>query len=688
MPTQSLESWNGISQMLNSSPRGIFWRRLFVIGGAAAMTAEAAHEMYNALGMTGLSVPEAVVLALYVALFGWIAFAFTTAVGGCISLLFGRKLHKIDFEHDAMCLTGRTALLMPTYNESPARVMATLQAIFESLKSLGIADHFHIFIISDTTDPNIWIAEEASFLRLRHHTGAHEQIFYRRRPKNTERKSGNIADWVKRFGGAYPQMLVLDADSVMTGEAILRLSAALERYDTVGLIQSLPVIVNGTTLFARAQQFASRVYGPVVAEGLSWWQGAEGNYWGHNAVIRVKAFAEAAGLPLLRGRRPFGGAIMSHDFVEAALLRRSGWAVHLIPGLRGSYEESPPSLPDLAVRDRRWCQGNLQHSAILLGRGLHWVGRLNLFAGIGAYVTSPLWLLFLIAGVLLSLQSRFIRPQYFSAGPSLFPDWPHVDPVRAEWVLIGTLGVLLAPKFLGFLVLLMDAPARRGCGGATRALASILIETFITGLIAPIAMLSQSIAVTAILVGRDSGWTAQRRGHGHLSFRNIWCTYIQHTIFGLVFAVTTYLVSPFLFLWMMPVVLGLALAIPLAVVTAQPGVGLAARNLRLLQTPEERSPPAILVRAAELFESFRENETLRAVPRLLADRRLLSAHTAMLPLTRPKGGLETDLIIGLARLEEAENAAGAESHLSEKELVALLGDRRGVDRLIAAAQLS
>jgi membrane glycosyltransferase len=351
-------------------------------------------------------------------------------------------------------LSGLTALLMPTYNESPARVMAGLQAIYESLLAAGVGEHFHIFILSDTTDPNIWIAEEAGFLALRDRTGAGEQIFYRRRSKNTERKSGNIADWVKRFGGGYPQMLVLDADSIMTGEAIVRLSAAMERHDDVGLIQTLPTIVNGSTLFARAQQFAARVYGPVIAQGLSWWQGAEGNYWGHNAVIRTRAFAEAAGLPTLRGRKPFGGHIMSHDFVEAALLRRAGWAVYLVPELRGSYEESPPSLRDLAVRDRRWCQGNLQHTGVLAGHGLHWASRLNLLTGIGAYITSPMWLLFLISGVLLSMYARFIRPHYFAAGRSLFPDWPQVDPVRAEWVFIGTMLVLLAPKFLGYLILI------------------------------------------------------------------------------------------------------------------------------------------------------------------------------------------------------------------------------------------
>ncbi len=157
----------------------------------------------------------------------------------------------------------------------------------------------------------------------------------------------------------------------MTGETLVRLVGAMERHPDVGLIQTLPIITGATTLFARMQQFAGRVYGPLIAHGIAWWHGAEGNYWGHNALIRTRAFAEQAGLPELAGRKPFGGPIMSHDFVEAALMRRGGWAMHMVPGVRGSYEEVPPTLTDLAVRDRRWCQGNLQHAAVLPTRGLH-----------------------------------------------------------------------------------------------------------------------------------------------------------------------------------------------------------------------------------------------------------------------------------------------------------------------------
>ncbi len=422
---------------------------------------------------------------------------------------------------------------MPAYNEQPSRIMAELQAIDESLREIGAGDAFDLFILSDTTDPDIWIAEEAGFLALRERTGGHARIFYRRRPRNIARKSGNIAEWVRRFGGAYQQFLILDADSLMAGETLVRLVGAMERHPDVGLIQTLPIITGATTLFARMQQFAGRVYGPLIAHGIAWWHGAEGNYWGHNALIRTRAFAEQAGLPELAGRKPFGGPIMSHDFVEAALMRRGGWAIHMVPGVRGSYEEVPPTLTDLAVRDRRWCQGNLQHAAVLPTRGLRAISRLHLLTGIGSYITAPLWLLFILTGILIAVQARFVQPDYFPQGKALFPSWPVIDPVRAMWMFIGTMGLLLVPKLLGCVAILVHRRERRGCGGALRLFLGLLLETLVAGLMAPVVMLTQSIDVVAILIGRDSGWSAQRREDGGIPARETRRLYRRHTVLGI-----------------------------------------------------------------------------------------------------------------------------------------------------------
>ncbi|WP_419760139.1 glucans biosynthesis glucosyltransferase MdoH [Acidisoma sp.] len=686
MPVQSLGVSPPHARRPVTSPRGIALRRLFVIGGAVAMTAAGGWQMYRVLNGNGPSILGIVVLVLFLALFAWVALAFMSAVGGFIAAISGGGLG-LGITRDGPLpeLASRTALLMPTYNESPGRVMAAVLAIHESLAATGLGAMFDIFILSDTTDPDVWIAEEAAFLALRARAGAGaRQIFYRRRPKNTERKSGNLAEWVRRFGGAYPQMLTLDADSLMEGATIVRMAAAMERHPGVGLIQTLPVIVNGTTLFARMQQFAGRVYGPLIAQGITWWHGSEGNYWGHNAIIRTQAFAEQAGLPHLPGRKPFGGAILSHDFVEAALMRRGGWAIHMVPGLAGSFEESPPSLTDVAIRDRRWCQGNLQHIGVLPARGLNWISRLHLLMGIGSYVTSPLWLCFLLAGVLISLQSRFVLPQYFGTSKSLFPRWPHVDPILAKWVFIATMAVLLAPKLLAYILLLFDGPLRRGCGGAVRALLSLLLETLLGGLIAPVAMLIQTEGVMQILGGRDSGWNAQQRDGAAVPLRIIWRQYWRFMVFGVVLALAAYAVSPALFLWMTPVLAGLVLAVPLVMLTGSQGLGLGLKRLGLLSITEERAASGVMVRAAAWHAGF-AGETDGAVGRLLHDPILLSAHEAMLPPARRPGRdpIDVPLLVGLTKLAEAETLQGALSALTKPETAAVLGSAEGLSRLRA-----
>jgi membrane glycosyltransferase len=364
----------------------------------------------------------------------------------------------------------------------------------------------------------------------------------------------------------------------------------------------------------------------------------------------------------------------------------------MVPGLAGSYEESPPSLSELLVRDRRWCQGNLQHAAVLLARRLHWVSRLHLMTGIGSYVTAPMWLLFITTGVLISLQARFVPPEYFPSGPSLFPQWPAQDPVRSMWVFVGTMAVLLTPKLLAYAALLADANARRDCGGAVRAFVGLLVETIIAGLLAPVTMLIQSIGVISILFGRDSGWLPQRRGDGRIRFRDIARRYAGHTVFGLALGVASYLVALPLLLWMSPVVLGLLLAIPLAAATAERRLGQALLRLGLLQTPEERRPPEVLARAAELYHELSVTDAADGanVRRLLENPVLLNAHRRMLPQgRRPRlDPVDVVLLVGLAKLEEEETLDGAMARLTTAEKTAVLADGRGIDRLVALARSS
>jgi membrane glycosyltransferase len=682
MPTQSLRIAPAATARPASTPGAIGLRRFLVIGGAIALSVGGTYEMYLVLGGNALTALTVFMLLLFLALFAWIALSFTSALAGFVSLVLGGGRRLIA--RDLVMPTSRTALLMPTYNENPSRVTAGLQAIDESLRALDAGGAFDIFILSDTVEPEVWIAEEAAFLALRQRTDGDHRIFYRRRAQNTARKAGNIADWVTRFGSAYPQFLILDADSVMTGEILIRLVTAMERHPDVGLIQTLPVITGGTTLFARLQQFAGRVYGPLIAHGIAWWHGAEGNYWGHNALIRTRAFAEQAGLPELRGRKPFGGHIMSHDFVEAALIRRGGWAVHMMPGLVGSYEESPPSLIDLSVRDRRWCQGNLQHAAVLLtARGVAWTSRLHLLTGIGSYLTSPLWLLFLLTGIVITLRARFVPPDYFPAGKSLFPQWPVIDPVRAMWLFVGTMGLLLAPKLLGTIAIVLRGRERRGCGGVVRLLLSLLIETVISGLIAPVVMLTQSIDVCQILLGRDSGWSTQRRDDGGVMLREIARRYRRHTVLGVLLGGIAWAVSPYLALWMLPVVLGLALAIPLATLTGQRRAGLALRRMGLLRIPEEVELPTVLARANDLSRAADAAPTVDPVRHMLGDATLLAAHRRMLPPPRrPRiDPLDIALLVGRAKLDEAVSVEAAWADLTRAERAAVLADDAALTRL-------
>ncbi|MFN5684938.1 glucans biosynthesis glucosyltransferase MdoH, partial [Bradyrhizobium sp.] len=452
---------------LSSGP-GVAVRRALVLASTAALTAVGCAKMYQVVEVGGVTVLEGLVLVLFCILLAWITFAFITALAGfAVTLARSRETIPIDLDGPLPALSSRTAMLLPTYNEDPDAVMVRLRAMIESAANTGAADRFDWFLLSDTTDPDIWIGEEAAFLALRDACPAH-RVYYRHRADNLARKSGNIAEWVRRFGAAYDHMIILDADSLMSGETMVRLAYAMEQAPQAALIQTLPVIVNGSSLFARLQQFAGRLYGPVIASGNAWWYGAEGNYWGHNAIIRVAAFAQHAGLPELRGRKPFGGHILSHDFIEAALMRRAGWGIYMTVNLAGSYEEVPPSLIDYAARDRRWCQGNLQHLAVLPARGLHWVSRLHLLIGIGAYVTAPLWLAFLVLGILISLQANFVRPEYFPKGFALFPSWPAQDPVLAAQVFGATLGLLMIPKLLACLAALFTADRRRGFGGGLR----------------------------------------------------------------------------------------------------------------------------------------------------------------------------------------------------------------------------
>lgn len=610
MPEQSFKDGRLQVPRQRTAPRMMALRRFYILGGTAAMTIAATVMMWKVLAMNGISVLEACLLVLFVALFAWIALSFSGAVAGFLTAVFDRgyKLG-IDPDQPLPVVHTRTALLMPTYNEDPRRLLAGLQAIYESVADTGQLAQFDFFVLSDTRREDIGLAEEQAFAALCDAVGGHERLFYRRRGDNSGRKAGNIADWVRRFGGGYPQMLILDADSLMTGDTIVRLVAGMEHNPDVGLIQTLPAVIGGRTLFARMQQFGGRVYGPVIGRGVAWWHGAESNYWGHNAIIRTQAFAENAGLPALPGREPFGGHVLSHDFVEAALMRRGGWATHMVPYLKGSYEEGPPTLTDMLVRDRRWCQGNLQHAKVVGSKGLHWVSRMHMMIGIGHYFTAPMWGMLMLVGIAIPLfQGGIDFNEMLHLSPGVY--WRHQDEEKVIRMFAITMVVLLTPKVLGYIAMLLDRADRRGCGGGIRALLSMLLETVLAALMAPVVMYVQSRGVAEVLAGKDSGWDAQQRDDGGISWPALIRGYGGLSVFGLFMGTLAYAVSPSLAAWMAPVVVGMVLAIPVVALTSSRSAGTVMHRLRLMEIPEETAPPKVLVRAAELRKAAAEHPTL------------------------------------------------------------------------------
>ena len=684
MPVQSLSRFDTKARrkwLLAANMRSPWLSRIMVFGGGLALTAYGAHEMYKVVEVGGVTLLKWALLVLFLANFSWIALAFTSGVVG----LFWMLVHgRMRFDAPTS-LDARTAVVMPIYNEEPSRVFGSLQAIWEDVEATGLGAHFDWFFLSDTTDPDIWVAEERALIALRERLGPDCRVYYRHRQKNTARKAGNIADFVTRWGGAYPHMVVLDADSLMTGHAIVTLAQRMEADPDSGIIQTLPLIINRNTLFARVQQFAARIYGPVIAAGLSAWMGRDGNYWGHNAIIRTAAFAAHCGLPDLRGKPPFGGHILSHDFVEAALIRRAGYAVYMLPTLKGSYEESPPSLIDVSSRDRRWCQGNLQHVRLLPTKGLHWASRQHFLTGIFGYLASPLWLMQLVVGIMIVLQATYIRPEYFTSDFTLFPAWPRFDAERSLALFGLTMGILLAPKFFGLFLALIDGETRRGGGGFFRLIVSSLLEIVMSALLAPIMMLVQTGHVMNILFGFDTGWNPQRRDDGSIPFKAIVRKHRSHMALGAISLVAGLLISTSLVAWMSPTIAGLIFAIPISWASGQLAIGLALRRIGLLTTPEERNVPQIAVRANALAQelSAEHDDHIDCIRIIHADPAFRVAHEMFLPeyQRRAKGDITPERALAEAKLNEAETIDDAIAWLHPKERMVALHDRALIDMI-------
>ncbi len=539
MPLQRLYGPAPASIEVLTQPHGLLVKRLLLITLTMVLALAASTQLRMALARAGFDPLDLLLLVLFLPLFAWISFGFVNSAIGFLQLISGDHPGFTAIPSPAQSLRHRVAVLMPVYNEDVDATFGRVRVMARSIAAAGGAAWIDFFVLSDSSAEN-GVIESAAWSELARQ--APIPVYYRRRERNTARKPGNIAEWVGRFGAAYECMLVLDADSLMSGEAIVGLASIMEQRPSVGLLQTVPMITRARTLFQRWMQFASEAYGPIATAGLLWWSGSEANYWGHNAIVRTRAFAHSCGLPELPGKPPFGGHIQSHDMVESALLRRRGWAVHMVM-IDGSYEEFPPTVVDHAMRDRRWMQGNVQHLRLLDISGLHWASRLHLVLGASAYLTSPGWLLLLLTSAAQICLSHDIA----------------VVGMTSPAVLWLTLLLLFGPKLMATIWLLSSAQRRRGFGGTFAVLRSVALDIPLAVLMAPVTMVTQTKALAAMALGIPSGWPAQAREARHIPVRTILPSLRAHLLLGVGFASIAF-VSPTMALWFLPITLGLVSA--------------------------------------------------------------------------------------------------------------------------------
>lgn len=548
--------------------------RLLALSLAAALTITGAYVFLRLTGQGGVTAIDLLRTALVVLTGFWLIWGSAAAILGVLT-----PSRLIEGE-PTQAPKGMTAILVPVYNEDPVATFSRIAAMNRSLVALGIAERFHFVILSDTQVMETAALEVVWFNRLIDEPMGAGRIFYRRRERNVGRKAGNIEDFVARSGGAYDYALILDADSLMEGATIGEMARRMDADPQLGLFQTVPHVINARTLFGRSLQFAAAYLSPTFARGAAMMQGNEGPYWGHNAIVRVRAFAASCGLPELSGKPPFGGHILSHDYVEAALLSRAGWKVQMDPALPGSFEEGPDNLIEYAKRDRRWCQGNLQHARLVGAPGLKFWSRFIFVQGIMAYLASPLWLLLLAASMVALIPDQ----------PSVLLGFTKTD--ISAWTLpIAVAAILLLPKLAIWLRSILDG-RNRSFGGTLAAGASVLGEIVLSTLLAPTLLFLQSRAVIQVLLGIDGGWPATRRGQNWISLADAcraswWIVAIAAaTLAGAV------LLAPGSAVWVAPAMLPALLAPVLISWTSRPKRGTA--TPKLFATDSELAPSPVI----------------------------------------------------------------------------------------------
>ncbi len=535
----------------------------------------------------GWTVGSVVLLALFVVLLAPVVYGFTLAVTGWWLLRQGGDPLRINHTLPPEVPTDPlppTAIVMPICNEDVNRIFQGLRVMYQSLSATGQGNAFDFFILSDSTDLNLWIAEEKAWFELCQQVGGFGRIFYRKRRRPLHHKSGNIADFCRRWGTTYRYAIVLDADSVMTGATCVRLASLMEANPRAGIIQTNPKLALGRSLFQRINQFAAQVYGPLFAAGANFWQLDNANYYGHNAIVRLKPFITYCALPELPKSGALGTRVLSHDTVEAAFMRRAGYEVWSAYDLAGSYEEAPPHLLASLQRDRRWCHGNLQHLWFLFAPGLTTPSRLNILIGLLAYLSSPLWVLFLV-----------LSPLLFTTGMAT---------ARGGLLFAYVMSLLLAPKLLGAQRLISATPPLKIIRRRLTILRDVIAETIYSVILAPILMLFYTQFVWASFFGGEAAWGRQKRTDDlGPSWSDLAAAHLGHTVLAVTTGALVAWLAPAMLPWLLLVLLGPIVAMPFSRLLASNLLASASRHAGWFMVPEETCPPWELQQVLKPFAS-------------------------------------------------------------------------------------
>src|SRR4051812_19836066 len=557
-------------------------RRRAVLALNAGTYATLLAAMAAVAGAGGWTLVDVLLLACFLVATPWTVLGFWNAVIG-LWLLHGARDGLADVApfatgahaHDPVRL--KTAVLMTLRNEDPGRAFLRLRTVQRSIEATGEGEAFAYFILSDTSSPAVAAAEEAAVAAWKRESADPERIVYRRRPENTGFKAGNLRDFCETFGRGFELMVPLDADSLMSGEAVVHLVRLMQAHPRLGILQSLVVGAPAASAFARIFQFGMRHGMRAYTFGSAWWIGDCGPFWGHNAVVRIAPFREQCRLPILAGKPPLGGHVLSHDQVEAALMRRAGYEVRVLPEEQGSWEDNPPTIFQFSARDLRWCQGNMQYWKLLDLPGLLLMSRFQLAWAILMFVGVPAMTLMIALVPLKILDGEDLST--FPAG-------------LAIGLYLTFLGMYLSPKLAGLADILLAKGGVARYGGLGRFLASAAIEIVFSFLLGAVTTFRITLFMIGLLFGRSVIWSGQARDAHGVSWsdavRGLW----PASLFGFLICGALAALSPATLAWSLPLTFGYLVAIPFAVWTASEEVAELLKRHALCGIPEELEPPA------------------------------------------------------------------------------------------------